>query len=576
MPVSEAAPPILLPARVTRPPDELRRVLRLLVGLVIVLLVGGSSLFLAHLRHEALAAAAASTAGVVRLLEEHLGRTLSTTDTILKRMVRVTQARMRGDISADTELQEVLELAASLPERGSILVVDTTGKVVAAPTQSGAAIDFSDREWFRAHAQGTELVVGPLIHGRYSKDMIFTVSRRIAAADGGFAGVAVAGIETAFFTDFFHSLGLGANGYCAAVSEGKVMLRQPNPDAYIGTTTPEGKLLDPIGDDEPSGTLRIRSLGDGIERIVSHRTLPGFNVVVSAGMAVNGVLAPWRQIALLFGSAALVVTSGLLGLAIMAFRGIAREEAMLTGLEATVRDRTEEAERRALEARQANESKTRFLAAASHDLRQPLQAAGMFAEVLATSVSEPRQVEAVDKLRQSIEATNSLLTTLLDVSALEAGKTQPNVTTFRLMPLLAGLVDQMEPEATARGLSIGAIPTDVRVVSDPVLLERLLRNLLVNAVRYTKAGGVRIGCRHRGDRVVIQVVDTGIGIAADKIQSVFDDFVRIENPNERRPEHGLGLGLGVVRRMAALLGHDLELRSRPGRGSCFGVVVFRG
>jgi signal transduction histidine kinase len=241
-----------------------------------------------------------------------------------------------------------------------------------------------------------------------------------------------------------------------------------------------------------------------------------------------------------------------------------------------VQDRTMEAERRAEEARQANESKTRFLAAASHDLRQPLQAAGMFTEVLAGQISDPRQAKVLDKLRQSLDATNSLLTTLLDVSGLEAGKLKPNMATFRLMPLLSGLVEQMEPEASARGLSIGAVPTSATVTSDPVLLERLLRNLLVNAVRYTETGGIVVGCRRRGpDQLVIQVCDSGIGIPEDKQAAVFEDFVRLDTPADRTMGRGLGLGLGVVRRMAALLGHPLELVSKPGRGSRFGVVVPR-
>ena len=111
------------------------------------------------------------------------------------------------------------------------------------------------------------------------------------------------------------------------------------------------------------------------------------------------------------------------------------------------------------------------------------------------------------------------------------------------------------------------------MTSDPVLLERLLRNLLVNAVRYTASGRILMGCRHRNGRVVIQVLDTGIGIPAEKAQVVFDDFVRLDTPAERGGSRGLGLGLGVVRRMAALLGHPLALRSIPGKGSCFEVTV---
>ena len=436
-------------------------------------------------------------------------------------------------------------------------------------------VDLGDRPWFRALAAGQEVVVGPLSHSRYDNRLVFTVSRRITDPQGRFAGVVAIGIDAAFFTDFHQSLVLGPHGYIAADVDDMVMLRQPNPEAYVDASVRGGKVTE-AARIAPAGTLRAVSPLDGLDRQVSYRRLAGFDVVVSVGMAMADVLAPWRQTVLLVLAAAVVVTAGLTGLALMAFRGLDREEAFTAGLAATVRQRTEEAEHRAEEARQANESKTRFLAAASHDLRQPLQAAGMFTEVLAVRISDPGQAQVVEKLRQSIEATNALLTTLLDVSALEAGKIKPHITSFRLMPLLAGLVDQMEPEASARGLSMAVVATATVVQSDPVLLERLLRNLLVNAVRYTEAGGIVVGCRHRGDEVAIQVCDSGIGIPADKVQAVFEDFTRLDGPSDPRGGRGLGLGLGVVRRMATLLGHRLELRTVPGRGSCFGVVVRRG
>jgi signal transduction histidine kinase len=140
--------------------------------------------------------------------------------------------------------------------------------------------------------------------------------------------------------------------------------------------------------------------------------------------------------------------------------------------------------------------------------------------------------------------------------------------------MLASLYDQMEPEATAKGLTIRVVPTGAWVVSDPVLLERILRNLLVNAIRYTEQGGVVLGCRRRGDKVAICVVDSGMGIPADKFEAVFEDFTRLgEKGAGGQRGLGLGLGLSVVRRTARLLEHGVELRSRPGKGSCFAVVA---
>jgi signal transduction histidine kinase len=559
-----------------RHPGCLRSRLRVMVALMAVLLVGGTAGVLFHLRGMALNEAAATTEGVARLLDDQLTRSLTNTDAMVTRMAGVIQDYVGGRISRAEVGRELDSLERGLVQPGAMLVLDGTGDVVFAtrPPRGGEpVVNYAHRDYFAAHREGAERVIGPMVMGLYSRVPVFTVSRRVSRPDGSFGGVVVVGVSAHFFTDYYSSLGLGPNGYIGANTDGMVMLRQPYPEKYVGRLTPNNPVFAAAAVN-PVGVLRIHSPVDGVERVVSYRRLSSYNVMVSAGMAVEDVLAPWRQTAMVGTGVMLAVLVGLGGLALTTFRALGREERAMASLEETVRARTAEAEERAREARQANESKTRFLAAASHDLRQPLQAAGMFAEVLAGQVEDdPGKLKVVDRLRQSIEATNSLLATLLDVSALEAGKTRPNLSTFRLMPLLAGLVDQIEPEASRKGLAIGAVPTSVQVVSDAILLERLLRNLLVNAVRYTQQGRVLVGCRRRGGNVVIQVIDTGIGIPADKLDAVFEDFVRLDTPAERGGSRGLGLGLGVVRRMALLLGHGLGLRSEAGKGSCFEVVV---
>jgi len=576
--VSEIKPnsPPISPEKQARPPDELKGILRLLVILVVVLMLVGSTGFLIHLRQSTLDDAEANTVGVARLLDETLTRTLGTTDMLLRRMADIARAHHHGRITAEQERAELADLQASLPERGSIVVIDAKGETVASllPSVVGTSVNLSDRPWFKAHAEGTEMVIAPMVFARYSNNLIFTVSRRVSDDQGNFIGVVACGIHAIYFTNFYNSLVLGQGGVIAAASPDGLILRQPNPELYAGRSVQGGQIFG-ASQVKPSGTIIGPSQFDGIERINTYRRLKDYDIVVVAGMALDEVLAPWWSTVGALCIALMLAGTAVAGLAVMAFRGIGREQAILAGLEERVRERTEEAEHRAEEARLANESKTRFLAAASHDLRQPLQAAGMFAEVLSARITDPATVAVIDKLRRSIEATNSLLGSLLDVSALEAGKITPNLSAFRVMPLLAALVDQIEPEATARGLSIGAVPTDARIVSDPVLLERLLRNLMVNAVRYTETGGVLIGCRHRGDHVAIQVWDTGIGIPANKVAKVFDDFTRIDRPGMAIDSRGLGLGLGVVRRMAGLLNHQLEVRTLTGRGSCFGVVVQR-
>lgn len=560
-----------------RPPDELRVIFRLLVIFVFALMLFGSVGFLIHLRQSTIENAETNTIGVARLLDETLTRTLSTTDMLLRRTAEIARARHHGRITAEQERDQLADLQARLPERGSIVVIDAKGDAVVSliPFPAGTTVNLSDRPWFKAHAEGIDLVVAPMAFARYSNNLIFTVSRRVSDDQGNFVGVVACGIHATYFTNFYNSLVLGQRGGIAAVGPDGLILRQPNPELYVGRPIRSEPFLNALKEN-PTGIVQGPSPFDGIPRINAYRKLRDFDIVVVAGMALEDVLAPWWSTAGALCLALLLAGTAVAGLALTAFRGIGREQAILAGLEQRVRERTEEAEHRAEEARLANESKTRFLAAASHDLRQPLQAAGMFAEVLSSRITDPNTVAVVDKLRRSIEATNSLLGSLLDVSALEAGKVTPNLSTFRLMPLLAALVDQIEPEATARGLSIGAVPTKARIVSDPVLLERLLRNLLVNAVRYTENGGVLIGCRHRGDHVAIEVWDTGIGIPASKVAKIFDDFTRIDRPGIAADSRGLGLGLGVVRRMAGLLNHSLEVRTLTNRGSCFGIVVPRG
>ncbi|OAN46688.1 two-component sensor histidine kinase [Paramagnetospirillum marisnigri] len=565
------------PAGQPRPPEQVRRLLRLLVALVLVLMIGGVGAVIIHLRQADIEEAASGTQGVARLLDEHLSRMLSGADSILMRAAEISRSRLDGQITAAEELRRFQELVTTLPERGALVSTDAKGLVVnstAAPESAGG-VSLAARPWFQAVAAGAPVVVGPMFRARIHQRLIFTVSRPVTDAHGRFAGMVSVGIDVGIFADYHRSLVLGRDGFVAASTNNQIVLRQPRPEDFVDNPFVGGTLAEATAA-EPNGTTFITLETDGIERIISYRTLPVFNVVVVAGMGVDQVLAPWRRTALFLGGGILVIAIGLSGVARMAFRAIDNEEAIARGLEAAVRQRTLEAEQRAEEARQANDSKTRFLAAASHDLRQPLQAAGMFTEVLSSRVTEPSQIMVVDKLRQSIEATNSLLTSLLDVSTLEAGKIKPNIATFHLMPLLARLAEQMEPEASVKGLSIGAITTSAQVVSDPVLLERMLRNLLVNAVRYTESGGIRIGCRRRGDAMVaIQVWDTGIGIPVDKLQAVFDDFTRLDAIRDRKGNKGLGLGLGVVRRMAVLLDHGLDLKSVPGKGSCFTVLVKR-
>jgi two-component system, sensor histidine kinase len=218
----------------------------------------------------------------------------------------------------------------------------------------------------------------------------------------------------------------------------------------------------------------------------------------------------------------------------------------------------------------ADRSKTQFFAAAGHDLRQPLHALGLFAAALTQKVRDPEVQQVVNSINASVEALEGLFNELLDISKIDAGAVKSNPTHFELAPMFERLRMDLEPEAFERGLRLRIMPTRLYLFSDPVLVERILRNLVSNALRYTQSGGVLLGARRRGDRVSIEVWDTGIGIAPEQQQRVFEEFYQVSN-QERNSRKGLGLGLSIVRRLANLLGAPVALRSAPGKGSMFSV-----
>lgn len=226
------------------------------------------------------------------------------------------------------------------------------------------------------------------------------------------------------------------------------------------------------------------------------------------------------------------------------------------------------------EAERANRAKSYFLAAASHDLRQPLHALQMYIEVLRHRLTDPDDLALVGEIDAVSNSTGTLLNTLLDVSQLEAGVIKPQVVSFPIDDLLCRVFRAYYPSAYKKGLSLHLVHSSAMVRSDPVLLERVLGNFMSNAVRYTEAGGILIGCRLRGEELSVEILDTGAGIDPGSLPRVFDDFYQVQNL-ERDRGKGLGLGLAIARRLCHTLGHRIETDSLPGKGSRFAVVVAR-
>lgn len=246
-------------------------------------------------------------------------------------------------------------------------------------------------------------------------------------------------------------------------------------------------------------------------------------------------------------------------------------------LEQRVVERTAELEASRAEAEAANLGKTRFIAAASHDLLQPLHAARLFTAAL---VDRDAGNDLGSKIDASLGAVESLLDALLDISKLDAGAFRPEKRAFALQPLLESLATAFAPMAAQRGVELTIVPTRAFVSTDPAFLRRILQNFLSNALRYGQVEGcpprVLLGCRRCGDGLRIEVRDNGPGIAPDKQAVIFDEFVRLHaEEDEPREERGLGLGLAIVERIGRMLDLPVALASAPGRGSTFSVVVPR-
>lgn len=224
------------------------------------------------------------------------------------------------------------------------------------------------------------------------------------------------------------------------------------------------------------------------------------------------------------------------------------------------------------EAQHACQSKTRFLSHASHDLRQPLQALSMFATVLAGKVTEPDVSSIVSRIQDSVSALENLLNGLLDISKLDAGLVEVIVEPVSIGSILGRLETEFAPLAHEAGVSLRVRRSRTMVQTDGALLERILRHILNNAMRYAPAGKVLVGCRTRGDKVTIQVWDTGMGIPETEIENIFKEFHQLTNSNRDRRQ-GLGLGLAIVERMSRLLGHRLKVASRLGKGSVFSLEL---
>lgn len=389
-------------------------------------------------------------------------------------------------------------------------------------------------------------------------------------------------------------------GWKVAVVDGEGRFIARNPEQYVGQlATPQ--IIAAAKSDRHEGQFRART-HDGEHMIAFFHRVSGTDWTVLVGTPLPLLLAPLdgRLAVLTAAGIGCIVLTLLVALAfgwrldlaarrlnrmavalgrgeepLMPEKSIAEFEqvgAMLVKAAQLIREKQVQLTAAGNAAERSAAAKNRFFAAASHDLRQPLQASGLFLDTLSFLPLAPRQKMIVEQLGLAHASMSNLVGALLDIAKIDAGSLVPEPAPVELAQVIDDIVAECRPLAAAKGLELrfrrGRSTT---LVTDRLMLGRILRNLVHNAIRYTGAGGLLVAVRRRGDQLVIEIWDTGIGIAPDQLDLIWEEFFQVGE--DRCDNRGLGLGLAIVWRLAKLLGYLVEVRSRPGRGSVFRLCI---
>lgn len=470
---------------------------------------------------------------------------------------RIADRRQQAGSPAGKAFISLLDRAREeFPELDALWITDANGRIQAATDASLVGRDVSGTSYFAVHrvpGQSSRLFMSrpePALLGVTA--VVFSIPLR--GVEGEFLGIAGVTIGFRFFPSLLQVINPDDSASMTVIynRDGDIVFRRQDPEKYFGfnivsTSTVYQAHLDAgvpatrhIGPSAVNGKTRlflVRDAGD-----------TGLSLVLSRQL--DEVLAPWQRSVTIH---TLIFAFTLAVVGYLAIVGARRKRDVLAAKQWS---------------EDANRAKSRFLAAVSHDLRQPIFAQSLFLNILARTELTSYQREILDNADAAAKSSVAMLNTLLDFSRIEAGVVTPRPQAFRLQPLLNKIEREFWVQAEAKGIRYRSRETSLLVRSDPVLVESILRNLVSNAIRYTERGGLLVACRKRDGHAVLEVWDTGIGIAPENQTLIFREFLQLANAEQDR-QKGLGLGLAIVDGLVRTLGHELSLTSRLRRGSVF-------
>jgi signal transduction histidine kinase len=546
-------------------------IIRLLALIIPLLVVAGVSFTIISSFERRLDEGGRTLASLNALLAEQFARLMESIHAVTRlTATRVLELGPGGD-PREIELlrADMAAYASGLPVVRSIAWVRPDGQAISSSQSPGTTVFVGGMAQFPETMNlpaGTIRIMPPVSSPR-DGSWSLNIIRPVIAAGGRRHGAVSVVIDPPVLAALYAPAALGPGFAGRLFQDFTLFATHPHDDKLIGQKfAPDSRVLDMLLDGSRHLQRRVISQIDQRERIVDTHQIGNLRLLSVLSVPVETIVADWRREAtyLALGGSVCALVIGL------GFWQLARvirvsERAIAAGAE---QDRLRSI------AEAANCEKSRFLAAASHDLRQPLHALGLFASALARRVDKAEQVALVNNIEEASRSMAAMFGALLDLTRIDAGGIKPAPAQFPLAPLLEKLREEIEPVATAKGLSFRIAPTSAVIVTDPTLLETILRNLLSNAVRYTESGKVLAGCRRRADGTVeVQVLDTGAGIDEADRQRIFREFERAGHRPAGGVAEGMGLGLAIVRRLCDVLALTMGLRSHRGRGSMFWVRV---